>query len=144
MRATHDFLEDADFKRIEGSLCARYFPAVSLLIAERDGVPVGFAGVAGGSLEMLFVSNSSRGMGVGTALLTEVIADYGVTTVDVNEQNPSALRFYLDRGFVQIGRSEFDGDGRPYPLLHLAIPARAPEQDVHIRVEPSLAPGLRT
>lgn len=123
VRATHDFLDESDFERIEGNLAAAYFPAVSLIVAEHDGELMGFAGVAEGNLEMLFVSNAARGRGVGTALLAEAIAEYGVTKVDVNEQNASAHRFYLDRGFVQIGRSDLDGDGRPYPLLHLEIPA---------------------
>jgi putative acetyltransferase len=42
-----------------------------------------------------------------------------VLTVDVNEQNTYAAAWYLRRGFVTIGRSETDADGRPYPLLHL-------------------------
>lgn len=123
VRATHDFLADSDFERIEGSLATMYFPAVTLIVAERDGTVLGFVGVADGSLEMLFVSDHARGEGVGTRLLDEVIGGHGATRVDVNEQNPQALGFYLRRGFVQVGRSEVDGDGRPYPLLHLAIPA---------------------
>ncbi len=39
--------------------------------------------------------------------------------VDVNEQNTQALDFYLRRGFHVVGRSPLDGQGRPYPLLHL-------------------------
>lgn len=74
---------------------------------------------------MLFVSDAARGKGIGTALLTDVIAGHRVTTVDVNEQNSGALGFYLSHGFVRIGRSELDGDGRPYPILHLAIPGIA-------------------
>ncbi|WP_233613110.1 GNAT family N-acetyltransferase [Leucobacter edaphi] len=62
-------------------------------------------------------------MAIGTALLDEVIARHGVTKVDVNEQNTGALGFYLRQGFVQVGKSELDGDGRPHPLLHLEIPA---------------------
>ncbi len=119
VRATHDFLDESDFERIEAGLAPRYLPAVSLIVAELDGIPVGFAGIADGSLEMLFVSDSARGSGVGTALLAEAVAEHGATRVDVNEQNMSALGFYLSRGFVQVGRSELDGDGRPYPLLHL-------------------------
>ncbi|MDO5644662.1 MAG: GNAT family N-acetyltransferase [Dermabacter sp.] len=121
--ATHDFLDPSDAERIEDSLIPQYFPAVSMLVAEGPSGPVGFAGVAEGNLEMLFVLNSVRGTGVGTALLNEAIAQHGVTTVDVNEQNTGALGFYLKRGFVRVGRSELDGDGRPYPLLHLEIPA---------------------
>lgn len=123
VRATHHFLDESDFERIEGGLVTAYFPAVALIVAEHEGVPVGFAGVAEGALEMLFVSSAARGRGVGTALLVEALAAYGVSRVDVNEQNTSAHQFYLSRGFVQLGRSELDGDGRPYPLLHLEIPA---------------------
>ncbi|MGJ0202707.1 GNAT family N-acetyltransferase [Leucobacter sp. gxy201] len=121
VRATHDFLDEADFARIESRLAADYFPAVALTVAERGAEVVGFAGVAEGNLEMLFITDEARGAGIGSALLAEAIAHYGVNTVDVNEQNPAAVGFYTSRGFVQVGRSELDGDGRPYPLLHLAL-----------------------
>lgn len=123
VRATHDFLEETDFHRIEGRLASAYFPAVFLIVAERDGRPVGFAGVADGALEMLFVSDTARGHGIGTALLDAATSEHGVTRVDVNEQNAGARRFYLARGFVEVGRSPVDGDGRPYPILHLERPA---------------------
>ncbi|QMU95946.1 GNAT family N-acetyltransferase [Microbacterium esteraromaticum] len=121
VRATHDFLDEADFARIEGNLASLYFPAVELIVAQREGAAVGFAGVADGNLEMLFVSDEARGMGIGSRLLAEAVKSHGVTKVDVNEQNLNGLGFYLSRGFVQIGRSELDGDGRPYPILHLAL-----------------------
>jgi len=124
VRATHDFLEEADFRRIEDGLASTYFPAVSLIVAERDGRPVGFAGVAEGGLEMLFVSNAARGHGIGTALLDVATSEHDVTRVDVNEQNTGARGFYLSRGFEQVGRSDLDGDGRPYPILHLALAGR--------------------
>ncbi|GAA1779148.1 GNAT family N-acetyltransferase [Leucobacter iarius] len=122
VRATHGFLDEADFTRIEQALAPAYLPAVALTVAERDGRPVGFAGTAEGALEMLFVDDRARGTGVGSALLAHVRASQGVVRVDVNEQNPGAHGFYLSRGFVQVGRSELDGDGRPYPILHLALP----------------------
>lgn len=121
VRATHDFLAAEDFARIESLLADAYFPAVTLTVAERAGAPVGFSGVAEGNLEMLFVADSARGSGVGSALLAHAVAEQGVTRVDVNEQNASAGGFYRSRGFVQVGRSELDGDGRPYPILHLAL-----------------------
>ena len=121
VRATHDFLEEPDVARIEGALPSAYFPAVTLLVAKRAGRPVGFAGVAHGRLEMLFVADAARGSGVGSALLAETIARHGVVTVDVNEQNPRAYGFYLRHGFTQVGRSALDGDGRPYPILHLEL-----------------------
>lgn len=120
VRATHDFLADEDFARIESALPTSYLPAVTLLIAERGGRAVGFAGVAGDALEMLFVEADARGTGVGSALLDAAITRHGVVRVDVNEQNPGATGFYLSRGFAQTGRSALDGDGRPYPVLHLS------------------------
>ncbi len=39
--------------------------------------------------------------------------------VDVSEQATNVLPFYEARGFVRIGRSETDPQGRPYPLVHL-------------------------
>lgn len=61
-----------------------------------------------------------RGTGIGSALLSSVVAECGVRTVDVNEQNEQASAFYRRRGFVVIGRSEVDEQGRPYPMLHMA------------------------
>lgn len=124
VRATHDFLAESDFERIQSNLASMYFPAVTLIVAERDGRPVGFAGVAEASLEMLFVADAARGVGIGSALLAEAVANHAVTRVDVNEQNAAAHRFYLGRGFDQVSRSELDGDGRPYPILHLALRPR--------------------
>ena len=121
VRATHGFLDDADFERIEAALSPVYFPAVTLVVAERGGRSIGFAGVSEGILEMLFVMNEARGGGVGSALLAEAIAHHGVTRVDVNEQNAGARDFYLARGFRVVARSPLDGDGRPYPILHLQI-----------------------
>lgn len=71
---------------------------------------------------MLFVADEARGEGVGSALLAEAVAR-GVTRVDVNEQNPGALGFYLNRGFQEAGHSPLDSDGRPYPIVHLRLPA---------------------
>ncbi|UYB35896.1 GNAT family N-acetyltransferase [Arthrobacter koreensis] len=121
VRATHDFLDGSDFTRIESRLASDYFPAVTLTVAEKDGKPAGFAGVHGDSLEMLFVSDAVRGQGIGTALLSEVIAYQGVSKVDVNEQNRGAYGFYVSRGFVRVGRSELDADSRPYPTLHMEL-----------------------
>jgi putative acetyltransferase len=41
-------------------------------------------------------------------------------TTDVNEQNAQAVGFYEHMGFTRTGRSPLDGQGRPYPLIHLA------------------------
>lgn len=119
--ATHDFLADEHRDEIEARLASDYFPQVALRIAEIDGIPVGFAGASGTSLEMLFIDAAEHGRGIGTALLNAVIAEFGVSTVDVNEQNTQAATFYRRHGFRQVGRSPLDEAGRPYPILHLAL-----------------------
>ena len=119
--ATHDFLAESDRAGIEARLASEYFPQVELFVVERDGRRVGFAGVSGQNLAMLFVDADVRGRGVGTALLSFVIRECGVGFVDVNEQNRQAVEFYSRRGFVVAGRSELDDQGRPYPLLHMAL-----------------------
>lgn len=119
--ATHDFLAPEDRAAIESSLIPDYFPHVALHVVEKDGRAVGFTGTAGTMLEMLFVDASARGTGIGTILLDHSLHELGVTHVDVNEQNEQAVGFYRHRGFTVVGRSDVDGNGRPYPLLHLAI-----------------------
>lgn len=45
----------------------------------------------------------------------------GADSVDVNEQNPQAVGFYLRMGFAVVGRSETDDADRPFPILHLRL-----------------------
>lgn len=127
--ATHDFLAPDDLEEIHERLAAVYLPGVeSLWLAEEAGRIAGYLGansVPGGRhVEMLFVSPDFFGQGVGTTLLRHVhglLGGRGTLTVDVNEQNPQARAFYERRGFVVIGRSARDNEGRPYPLLHLRL-----------------------
>ena len=121
VRATHDFLAETDFEAIEAAMPQTYLPSVDVTVAESDGRIVGFSGLADGRLEMLFVDADVRGSGVGTLLLDAAIQRHPDLELDVNEQNSQAVAFYLRRGFVQVGRSELDGGGRPYPLLTLSI-----------------------
>lgn len=119
--ATHDFLADDHKAEIERRIAADYLPNVAVVVAERGGVVVGFAGTAAGKLEMLFVDAHCRGEGIGTTLLTHAIATRAVTSVDVNEQNEQAVGFYSHAGFLITGRSSMDDQGWPYPLLHMAL-----------------------
>jgi len=68
---------------------------------------------------MLFISPDAQGHGIGSALCQYAIEYLGATKVDVNEQNPRAREFYEKMGFSFVNRSELDGQGKPYPILHL-------------------------
>jgi len=122
VRATHDFLPHGYIERLRPLVREQYLGFVQLRAWRDDqGRILGFAGVHDGKLEMLFVDPACRGQGIGKALLAHVIEALDVREVDVNEQNPQAVGFYLSQGFVQTGRSEVDGQGDPFPLLHLRL-----------------------
>ncbi|NWA01579.1 GNAT family N-acetyltransferase [Pseudomonas gingeri] len=122
VRATHDFLPDSYIELLKNLVLTRYLDAV-MLICTRDARQriTGFAGVAAGKVEMLFIAPQNRGQGLGKRLLWYAIEHLNADELDVNEQNPQAIGFYFRQGFEVIGRSEQDGMGQPYPLLHLRL-----------------------
>lgn len=120
VRASHDFLTEADIEEIRSKLAAEYFPGVELVCVEDEGSIVGFIGMADGKIEMLFVDAECRGKGIGGVLMDHALR-HGATSVDVNEQNRAALGFYESRGFKVSGRDETDDAGRPFPILHMLL-----------------------
>ena len=118
--ASHHFLAKADFDEIEANLASAYFPAVELFGAMLGDRIVGFTGLSGDSIEMLFVLPEYQGRGVGSALIDFAIGR-GCRRVDVNEQNDAALRFYQRRGFAAVSRDDTDDAGRPYPIIHCRL-----------------------
>ena len=122
VRATHDFLPDSYIERLRHLVLTRYLDAV-MLICTKDARQriTGFAGVAAGKVEMLFIDPHYRGQGLGRQLLHYAITSMNADELDVNEQNPQALGFYIKQGFEVIGRTEHDGMGQPYPLLHMRL-----------------------
>ncbi len=120
VKATHDFLKEEDFKEIKRALIPYYFPNVDLYAIADNGVYVGFLGLSTGMIEMLFIDNDCRNQGYGSALIN-FAKRRSATKVDVNEQNISALNFYIANGFHVIDKDETDPDGRAYPILHLSL-----------------------
>jgi putative acetyltransferase len=119
--ATHDFLTPHDRSALEDPV-RTYVASAALWVAEEeDGHPLAFMGLTGGHMDALFVDPAARGRGIGRRLVAHAAALHPVLTTDVNEQNGQAVGFYARLGFVAIGRSERDGEGRPYPLLHLRL-----------------------
>lgn len=122
VRATHDFLPDSYIELLKNLVLTRYLDAVMLICTKDSRQRInGFAGVSAGKVEMLFIDPHYRGQGLGRQLLSYAIEHMNADELDVNEQNPQALGFYLKQGFEVIGRTEHDGLGQPYPLLHLRL-----------------------
>ncbi|WP_444938145.1 GNAT family N-acetyltransferase [Microbulbifer sp. JMSA002] len=122
VRASHDFLREEDIVILKSLILEQYFDSVDLICAmNEDEKILGFCGVLRENIEMLFISPELGGSGVGTFLTKYVIENLGATKVDVNEQNLKALRFYKHLGFTVVGRSPLDGQGKPYPLLHMEL-----------------------
>lgn len=118
--ATHDFLDPADRIAI-GDEVAAFLPHAPLWVAAdpADDRPLGFMLLDAAHMEALFIDPDWRGRGIGRALVAHALSLRSAITTDVNAQNVQAVGFYERQGFVPTGRSETDGQGRPYPLIHL-------------------------
>ena len=121
VRATHSFLSEDEIAKIKPFVPQALSGVETLVVAEKDGEPVGFMGVQDGRLEMLFLDPAARGQGIGRQLLTSGIERLGVTELTVNEQNPQAVGFYEHMGFSTYRRTDLDEEGRPYPLLYMRL-----------------------
>ncbi len=121
VRATHTFLSEAEIAEIKPFVPQAIAGVETLVVAEGNGGPVGFMGVQGGRLEMLFLDHAARGRGLGRRILEHGVEQLGVTELTVNEQNPQAVGFYEHLGFKTYRRTELDEEGRPYPLLYMRL-----------------------
>lgn len=122
VRATHHFLTEEDILYFKPLILHEYLDAVDLWLAlDSSQKIVGFLGVSEGNIEMLFIHPEHRGKGAGKLLLNHAIHVLHANKVDVNEQNEQAVGFYKQMGFIPIGRSELDGLGKPYPILHMEL-----------------------
>lgn len=122
VRATHHFLEESDIEELRPKIFNNYLSKVTLLIAEDSQKSIaGFIGISGNKIEMLFVAPQKFGQGTGRKLVEYVVTKMKVHLVDVNEQNNKATEFYQYMGFEIFSRSELDGEGRPFPILHMRL-----------------------
>lgn len=115
VRATHDFLSDAEIRRIRAYV-PQALQGVQHLIAAKS-----VAGVENRRIEMLFVAPERRGAGIGKALLRYAVRAFGADEVTVNEQNAQAVGFYEHMGFTAYRRTDTDEQGGPYPLLYMRL-----------------------
>lgn len=116
--ATHRFLTVEDRAALDG-IVAGFLPQATLWMVDDGGLPVGFLIMDGDMIDALFVDPAVHGRGFGSALIAHALTLSPKARVDANEQASNAVPFYEAKGFVRIGRSELDSDGRPYPIVHM-------------------------
>ena len=125
VRVTHTFVSEEDIQSMIPQV--RDYLASSApefwVLRDDTGTIMGFLGMSGNKMESLFLAPEFQRRGAGRQLVRHAQALHGELTVDVNEQNVAACAFYEACGFVVEGRSELDDQGRPYPLLHMRLPA---------------------
>ena len=70
VRATHDFLPDSYIELLKNLVLTRYLDSVMLICTKDSNQRItGFAGVAAGKIEMLFIDPDHRGQGLGLSLI---------------------------------------------------------------------------
>lgn len=122
VRATHLFLSPEEVAKIKEYVPQAMQGVAHLAVAENSGGElVGFMGVEGDMLEMLFLLPEERGNGYGRRLVEYGIENYGTRKVTVNEQNPLAAGFYEHLDFRTFKRTDVDEQGDPYPLLYMEL-----------------------
>lgn len=121
VRATHDFLKPEDIDFFKAIVETIDFNQFDVRLALSGDKVLGFLGVAGNKLEMLFLDPESISKGVGKALTRLAIDELHVTEVDVNEGNTNAVAFYKHFGFEQYDRTALDSSGKPYPILMMRL-----------------------
>jgi GNAT superfamily N-acetyltransferase len=94
-------------------------PQSELWLAERHGVPVGFAALNGDWLDHLYVEPAAQGQGVGEALLAKAKRRRSALNLRVFEQNAGARAFYERHGFTLVSTGDGSDNEERLPDLHL-------------------------
>lgn len=80
----------------------RLYPANAVWLAEDGEVLLGYAAVAPGWLNHLYVHPDHQGRGAGGALLAQSMADQAELQLWTFQRNARARAFYEHRGFVLV------------------------------------------
>lgn len=118
-RAGHDFLGEEVLQEQLVKVRDIYLSHARNLVAEDEGRIAGFIGLLGNHIGGLFVAPAEHRRGVGRLLVEEASARHGELTVEVYEQNASAVAFYRSCEFETVRRKEMDDEGRAFPLIRM-------------------------
>lgn len=119
VRASHRFLTEEDIRALYPQ-AEEAVQQIETLWVIQDGLrTVGFMGVQERKIEMLFLHPDYFRKGLGKIFVELAFRDLNVEYVDVNEQNPDAVKFYERMGFRTFHRDSTDDQGNPFPILRM-------------------------
>jgi putative acetyltransferase len=124
-RATHCFLTERDITDLRPQVAQSFEDtAVEWFVTSSEGdLVVGFLAYTPGCIEGLFIDPLHHRRGLGRFLVAHAQGlARGPLRLDVNEGNPGAIGFYRSQGFIVVGRSVTDSEGRSFPVLHMERP----------------------
>lgn len=119
VRASHRFLTEEDIRSLYPQAEEAILQIETLWVMQDGPRPVGFMGVQERKIEMLFLHPDYFRKGLGKIFVELAFRDLNVEYVDVNEQNPDAVKFYERMGFRTFHRDATDDQGNPFPILRM-------------------------
>lgn len=119
VRASHRFLTEEDIRALYPQAEEAVQQIETLWVMQDGPRPVGFMGVQERKIEMLFLHPDYFRKGLGKIFVELAFRDLNVEYVDVNEQNPDAVKFYERMGFRTFHRDATDDQGNPFPILRM-------------------------
>lgn len=124
VRTTHFFLKEAEIQSLLAIVREQVLPNLEpWVLTTNEGAAIGFMALSEGVIDALFIAPEHHRQGGGRLFVQHAKNLNRVLLVDVNEQNPEAIKFYMAQDFHIVGRSPVDSYGRPFPLLHMKLGA---------------------
>ena len=119
VHASHHFLTEDDIRSLFPQAEEAVRQIETLWVAGDENARIGFMGIQSGKIEMLFLHPDHFRKGIGSMLIQKAFSELDAQYVDVNEQNPSAVKFYERMGFSAFRRDSTDDQGNPFPILRM-------------------------
>lgn len=120
VKYSHKFLSLKEIEDIKENLI-EILPNFEVNLWIEDEEIIGFSSDSEKHLNRLFLDPKYIGKGYGSKIISTLIEENLINTVDVNKDNQLAKEFYFRKGFKVFRESALDDEGRLYPILHLKL-----------------------